>query len=71
MLTMIITAVMSGLAHTLECSEGFYGQDCMDVCQCQNGASCDFITGLCNCTIGYIGRFCDMSKSLVIKHDNN
>ena len=51
----------------IECSEGFYGQDCMEVCQCRNGASCDFITGQCNCTIGFIGRFCNMSKSPLIK----
>ena len=55
------------LCWCIECSEGFYGQDCMGVCQCQNGASCDFITGYCNCTIGFIGRFCNMSKSRLIK----
>ena len=46
----------------IECPEGFYGQDCVEVCQCENGASCDFITGLCNCTAGWMGRHCNMSK---------
>ena len=45
-----------------ECSEGFFGQDCLEECLCQNGAECDFITGMCNCTIGFIGALCDMSE---------
>ena len=44
-----------------ECPDGFYGQDCLDVCNCVNG-DCDFITGFCNCSIGYVGVACDMSK---------
>ena len=46
----------------LECPDGFYGQDCMDVCDCENG-DCHFITGFCNCSIGYMGVACDMSTS--------
>lgn len=48
-------------AHS-ECPEGFFGQDCLDECLCQNGAECDFITGMCNCTIGFVGALCDMSE---------
>ena len=47
-----------------ECPDGFFGQDCLDVCTCQNNASCHFITGMCNCTIGFTGATCSMSKYL-------
>ncbi len=45
-----------------DCPEGLYGQDCLGVCLCQNNASCDLITGMCNCTIGWTGPACGMSK---------
>ena len=41
---------------------GFYGQNCEEVCQCQNGAECNFITGECTCTIGWSGEYCNSSK---------
>lgn len=46
-----------------ECPGGFFGQDCLDVCQCENG-DCDFISGFCNCSIGYAGVACNMSTLL-------
>ena len=46
-----------------ECPEDFYGQDCLEECLCQNGAACDFITGMCNCTAGFTGALCTMSES--------
>lgn len=33
----------------------------MDICQCVNG-DCDFTTGFCNCSIGFVGVACNMSK---------
>ena len=50
-----------------ECQEGFYGQDCVGVCQCQNEASCDFGTGSCDCGAGWMGQFCNMSKYATIQ----
>jgi hypothetical protein len=32
------------------------------VCQCQNGASCDHISGKCTCRTGFTGRHCEQSK---------
>ena len=46
-----------------ECVDGYYGQDCANECQCQNGAICDFRTGSCNCTAGWMGQFCNISTN--------
>ena len=57
---------LTQLCHfNAECPNGFYGQDCLDVCRCVNG-DCDFITGFCNCSIGYVGAACDMSKRILL-----
>ena len=40
------------------CDKGFYGQDCMQPCDC-NGSPCDAISGLCQCSSGYIGPHCE------------
>lgn len=44
------------------CPAAFYGKDCGHVCQCQNGASCDHISGKCTCRTGFTGRHCEQSK---------
>lgn len=44
------------------CPAAFYGKDCGRVCQCQNGASCDHISGKCTCRTGFTGRHCEQSK---------
>ena len=46
----------------IDCPEGFYGEDCSEECECQNGASCDDLTGQCNCTAGWMGETCNESK---------
>ena len=48
----------------IDCPEGFYGEGCTDSeeCECQNGASCDPVTGQCNCTAGWMGETCNKSK---------
>lgn len=58
----IITCFMDGILTCAGCPAGFYGQNCEEVCQCQNGAECDFITGGCTCTIGWSGEYCNSSK---------
>lgn len=44
------------------CPTAFFGKDCGHICQCQNGASCDHITGKCTCRTGFTGRHCEQSK---------
>ena len=44
------------------CPLGFYGKDCALVCQCQNGADCDHISGQCTCRTGFMGRHCEQSE---------
>lgn len=38
--------------HHTECPPGRFGRDCMRVCECQNGASCDPKDGHCICPPG-------------------
>lgn len=52
-----------GYKYTItECLDGYYGQDCANECQCENEALCDFRTGSCNCTAGWMGEACNESK---------
>lgn len=44
------------------CPAAFYGKDCGRVCQCQNGASCNHISGKCTCRTGFTGQHCEQSK---------
>lgn len=44
------------------CPLGFYGKDCALICQCQNGADCDHISGQCTCRTGFMGRHCEQSE---------
>lgn len=46
------------------CPTAFYGKNCANVCQCQNGADCDHITGQCTCRTGFTGKQCEQSKYL-------
>ena len=44
------------------CPLGFYGKDCALVCECQNGADCDHISGQCTCRTGFMGKRCEQSE---------
>lgn len=44
------------------CPLGFFGKDCSQSCQCQNGADCDHISGQCTCRRGFMGRQCEQSE---------
>lgn len=46
------------------CPAAFYGKGCANVCQCQNGADCDHVTGQCTCRTGFTGKQCEQSKYL-------
>lgn len=45
------------------CDAGFWGLDCVKVCDCRNSdVSCDAVTGQCNCEAGFTGTRCDLSE---------
>lgn len=44
------------------CPPGKYGQDCNQVCFCQNNSTCDSVSGNCTCPSGYIGDACQNRK---------
>lgn len=41
------------------CPQGSYGQACNSLCRCQNGGSCDPVTGKCLCPPGVQGLLCE------------
>jgi len=43
------------------CKKGRYGPSCSSYCECDNGATCDSVTGKCVCTDGYIGERCNVT----------
>ncbi|ELK24844.1 Multiple epidermal growth factor-like domains protein 11, partial [Myotis davidii] len=47
------------------CPAAFYGKDCGRVCQCQNGASCDHISGKCTCRTGFTGKHCEQTALMM------
>lgn len=57
--------VMCMLQFT-ECMNGTYGRGCAQLCQCENGALCDHVSGACTCSPGYTGTFCEKSKPCVV-----
>lgn len=53
--------------HHPECPIGRYGKDCMQLCRCQNGGSCDPITGKCQCLQGWKGwQWCPIHGFLLL-----
>ena len=47
---------------------GTWGNQCANKCQCMNGATCDPVTGYCNCTAGWLGTTCDTGDLLLHAH---
>ena len=46
------------------CHHGYYGDDCRHSCVCHGNASCNKMTGDCNCTEpGWTGIYCDVGMS--------
>lgn len=39
-----------------------YGAECKLVCECENGAECDHVSGACTCTVGWVGSHCEKSE---------
>lgn len=53
----------------LACDEGKYGEECKYSCSCRNNATCDHVTGICNCSSvkGKTGTLCDEGETIVKK----
>ena len=55
-----------------ECAAGYYGLGCEHRCLCANNASCDVVSGSCDCLPGWTGSACNqgsrqMSLQLVLE----
>lgn len=44
------------------CRQGHYGPRCQLVCDCENNAPCDPVTGQCRCVLGWTGPRCNVVK---------
>ncbi|KAA0192959.1 hypothetical protein HAZT_HAZT011793 [Hyalella azteca] len=40
------------------CPVGWWGVNCLETCDCNNGATCDHMTGQCKCLAGFRGYRC-------------
>ena len=52
------------LIHFTECNLGLYGNNCDKNCSCNN-ASCDVVTGVCDCPAGLMPPSCAHSKTFI------
>lgn len=50
------------LSLSSACPEGLYGEDCQHSCLCQNGGSCDPVSGHCTCPEGWAGLACEKGE---------
>ncbi len=41
------------------CPRNTFGENCEESCPCQNGGTCDHITGVCTCPPGVNGLYCE------------
>lgn len=48
----------------IACPAGQYGENCSGHCLCQNGGSCDSMTGQCSCPPGWTGAACELGEHL-------
>lgn len=44
------------------CPRSFHGAGCQQVCECQQGAPCDPISGQCLCPAGFHGQLCEKGE---------
>ena len=50
---------MSRLLYKYLILQGFYGAGCNSICTCQNGGTCEHVTGACTCPPGIKGERCE------------
>ena len=50
------------------CPDGFYGEDCLEQCECHNGGHCNHETGTCECQAGWHGRMCEKGRTCTRIH---
>lgn len=50
-----------GVNCETNCTNGYYGENCDQVCRCLNNSSCDAETGSCICAPGWTGDDCSTS----------
>ncbi len=46
------------------CPIGQWGPDCLNSCNCHNGAQCSAYDGECRCSLGWTGLYCTQRESL-------
>lgn len=46
------------------CPSGHWGPDCLNSCNCHNGAQCSAYDGECRCSPGWTGLYCTQRESL-------
>lgn len=46
------------------CPSGHWGPDCLNSCNCLNGAQCSAYDGECRCSPGWTGLYCTQRESL-------
>lgn len=55
--------------HGADCAEvcvtGSYGEQCVGRCQCEHGATCQPVDGYCVCPPGYMGHHCELGRHCI------
>lgn len=54
-----------------ECVAGWFGADCQQQCECENGGQCDRQTGRCSCSAGWVGELCERGEAASLYLHNN
>ena len=60
------TSVYCACVSCIACPRGRYGVNCESTCDCANGASCDSVTGACNCLSGWTGPKCLVAQGYLL-----
>lgn len=53
--------LMFSIIHSA-CERGRYGQGCVHICDCEDAAQCDPVSGRCLCSSGKTGPRCDIGN---------
>lgn len=58
----VCTFVIKIILLSSACDPGLFGAGCEARCQCARGASCNHVTGECQCPPGWRGKLCDKGR---------